>query len=337
MSVAPMRHAWNVPDDRSPWADPESAHVFLPPPATAVPSRAHQPIETRELVGAAHGVRAAGSPFGAGNVSGTPIEVPKVEEPPPWKQDVDTRKRTMLMFGGGALAVIAAGVAVIVMLALTGNNPLASTTAGPPDTRSALAKACPPPSGAAAPLGAIPAVPAGDRTVDQESGISYKAYGAPWTRWRDVWDKAGELKISYKVGQYFITERYSSFGVENDYLASILSAKVPAATNDALTLDLKCTGKQVAADVRSEYYPQPNTMDMLRDEATTLGGRPAWITEFRLHFHEEGLKATDELAAVAVIDVGRPDAAILYISIPGTHRQYDYVIDEVLDSVRPTG
>jgi hypothetical protein len=33
--------------------------------------------------------------------------------------------------------------------------------------------------------------------------------------------------------------------------------------------------------------------------------------------------------------VGRPEAAIVYISIPETHRQFDPVVDEVLDSVRP--
>jgi hypothetical protein len=87
--------------------------------------------------------------------------------------------------------------------------------------------------------------------------------------------------------------------------------------------------------VRAEYYPQPNTMDPLRDELTTLGGRPAWLSEFRLHFSEVGLDAKDELSAVAVIDVGRPTAAVLYISIPGTHKQFDHVIDEVLTSVRP--
>jgi hypothetical protein len=32
--------------------------------------------------------------------------------------------------------------------------------------------------------------------------------------------------------------------------------------------------------------------------------------------------------------MGRPEAAILYVSIPGTHRQYDEVTDEVLESVR---
>jgi hypothetical protein len=89
----------------------------------------------------------------------------------------------------------------------------------------------------------------------------------------------------------------------------------------------------VAADVRAEYYPQPNRAEPIRDERTDLGGRPAWLTVFRLHFKAEGLNATDELAAVATIDVGRPEAAILYVSVPGTHRQYDYVVDEVFASV----
>ena len=99
---------------------------------------------------------------------------------------------------------------------------------------------------------------------------------------------------------------------------------------------MECVGRQVAADVRAEYYPQPNTLEQLRDGLTTLGGRPAFVSEFRLHFSAAGLQAKDELSAVAVIDVGKPTAAVLYISIPGTHKQFDYVIDDVLKSVRPT-
>src|SRR6266508_963418 len=63
---------------------------------------------------------------------------------------------------------------------------------------------------------------------------------------------------------------------------------------------------------------------------------PAGVTKFRLHFKQAGLMATDELVGLALIDVGRPNAAIIYISVPGTHRQFDYVVDQVLDSVRPT-
>jgi hypothetical protein len=244
-------------------------------------------------------------------------------------------------FGAAAIGVIAIGVAVVLVMVATGSgSPFDRPLAGPADTRPDLAKLCPPPSadpggGAPAPLPAPP--PPGPRTVDSGSGISYAAFGQPWLPWHDTWTK-GTLRVSYEVGQYFVTESYvDRAGFRSDYLASILSGSVPAANNDALSLDLKCTGRQVAADVRAEYYPQPNRMDLLRDELTTLGGRPAWVTTFRMHFREPGLKATDELVGVALVDVGRPRAAILYVSIPGTHHDQDGVVDSVLGSVRPVG
>jgi hypothetical protein len=39
---------------------------------------------------------------------------------------------------------------------------------------------------------------------------------------------------------------------------------------------------------------------------------------------------------VAVIDVGKPTAAVLYVSIPNTVQQWDYVVEDVLNSVRPS-
>ncbi|HKS98008.1 MAG TPA: hypothetical protein VJT31_00635, partial [Rugosimonospora sp.] len=168
-------------------------------------------------------------------------------------------------------------------------------------------------------------------TVDTDAGISYARFGEPWVPWDEVWD-AGDLHVRYGVGQHFVTETYA----QGDYHASILSGSVPAAENDALTLDLKCTGHQVLADVRASYYPQPNTIDMMRDEVSSLGGRPAWVSKFRLHFHQEGLHATSELVGLALIDVGRPNAAIIYVSIPNTVSQYDPLVDQVLQSVRPT-
>jgi hypothetical protein len=242
----------------------------------------------------------------------------------------------MLIFGGIAGTILAVGLAIILIVVLSSEgNPFGGGDAeAPTDVRPPLAQLCPaptvPPSAAppAAPRAAPPAT--GARTTDQEAGISYRAYGSPWVTWDEVW-RAGTLEVPYRVGQHFVTETYSG----GQYHASILSAAVPAADNDAVTLNLECVGRQVAADVRAEYYPQPNTMDPLRDELTTLGGRPAWVSEFRLHFAAAGLEAKDELSAVAVIDVGKPTAAVLYISVPGTHRQFDYVIDDVLASVRP--
>ena len=281
--------------------------------------------------------------WGAGTVTrpGTPAgavqPIPEATGDQPWSD-----RRRLVFFGGAAAAVLVVGLAIVLAVTLGGGiDPAWDRPGAAVDVRPPLARACPAPSGLApddptapppspAPSGPTPSgsAPAGARTVDQESGISYKAYGAPWLPWRTEW-RAGTLEVPYRVGQHFVTETY----VGGTYHASILSAAVPAADNDAIDLNLECVGRQVAADVRAEYYPQPNQMQPIRDERAVLGGRPAWVSVFRLRFSEQGLAATDELAAVATIDVGRPEAAILYVSIPGTHRQFDYVVDEVLGSV----
>jgi hypothetical protein len=279
----------------------------------------------------------SGAGWHAGAVTriGLPDAEPAVAPPPADPARADRRR--LLLFGGTAAALLVTGLVVVLAMTMSGNvDPFWDRPSAPVDVRPPLARMCPAPTIATSPEPVPEAPPtaapdpAEARTVDEESGISYKAYGAPWQPWNTVW-RAGTLEVPYKVGQHIVTEIYSG----GTYHASILSAAVPAADNDALALNLECVGRQVTADVRAEYYPQPNTMDPLRDELTTLGGRPAWVSEFRLHFSEAGLDAKDELSAVAVIDVGRPTAAVLYISIPGTHKQFDHVIDEVLTSVRP--
>ncbi|MFI5889241.1 hypothetical protein ACIA5D_03885 [Actinoplanes sp. NPDC051513] len=263
-----------------------------------------------------------------------PVAPPPTPPGPPRPDGPQRRRRQLQIFGGIAGGIVAVGLVIILALAFSGeSNPFRDKASAPTDVRPPLAQACPAPteSPSAAPTQAPSAPPAatGARTVDEEAGISYKAYGAPWVPWGEVW-RAGTLEVPYKVGQHFVTERYSGGG----YHASILSAAVPAADNDAVSLNLECVGRQVAADVRAEYYPQPNTLEPISDGLTTLGGRPAYLSEFRLHFHALGLKATEELSAVAVIDVGKPTAAVLYVSIPGTHKQWDYVVEDVMKSVR---
>ncbi|MCW6005504.1 hypothetical protein K1W54_13075, partial [Micromonospora sp. CPCC 205371] len=274
-------------------------------------------------------------PWGAGTVTalGTPVVPPPETEPAKEPDQGNRDRRRLLLFGGIAGGTLAAGLVVILAMVLSGNSsPFSRDVAGPSDVRPPLAKMCPAPTVAAErpqPVDPGPP-PAGARTVDTESGISYPAYGDPWMPWNDVW-RAGTLEVPYKVGQHFITENYSG----GTYHASILSAAVPAADNDAVALNLECVGRQVAADVRAEYYPQPNRMELFRDEQTLLGGRPAWVTVFRLHFSRPGLTAKDELAAVAIIDVGKPTAGVLYVSIPGTHRQVGHIVDGVLPSLPP--
>ena len=259
---------------------------------------------------------------------GAPVLAPPdtaASSPPP-----DRTRRTLLWFGAGSAGIVVVGVVVLMAMMLTGNAPVLRAR-GPSDAAPPLAKLCPPPSTSAERPPPAPAPPPGPRTLDTAAGISYAAFGAPWQPWDEAWD-AGDLHVLYRVGQHFVTEVYSG----GQYHASILSGSVPATVNDALTLDLKCTGHQVMADVRASYYPQPTTIDMMRDQVTTLGGLPAWVGKFRLHFHADGLTATSELVGLAVLDVGRPTAAVLYVSIPNTVSRYDPLVDEILNSVRPT-
>lgn len=242
--------------------------------------------------------------------------------------------RTLRWFLGIGAAIVAIGLVVVVVLAsqggLPGDKPVSADDYDAPDEDlPPLAQMCPPLATSPEPGEELPEQD-GPRTVDEKSGISYKAYGDPWKPWNKKWDM-GELEVSYTAGQYFVTERYPG----GDYLASILSGSVPARVNDGSDLDLECTAHQVAADVRTSYYPQPNEMETLRDELVDIGGRPAWLMRMRFSFDEPGLTAKNELVGLALIDVGRPEAAVLYVSVPGTHSaEFDWVVDDVLDSVR---
>ena len=263
---------------------------------------------------------------------GPPDPRPGTPAPPETPEDKPSR-RPLLWFAAFAALVLVAGLVAVFVNAPDGRGLLDGRPDAPVDARPPLARSCPPPVDAptAGPAQQPPAAdPAKPRTVDADTGISYNAYGEPWQAWNEVWN-AGTLQVPYRVGQHFVTEVTPGYG---SYHASILSAAVPAADNDAYAFDLECVGRQVAADARAGYYPQPTRLEPIRDELTELGGRPAWLTVFRLHFAREGLQAKDELVGIACIDVGRPSAAILYVSIPGTHRQFDWVVDDVINSVR---
>jgi hypothetical protein len=320
-------------EQHSPWAQPDTQVVLAPVgPAPTIQRTAEPPR-------AAPGYR-------SGRVSG--IGVPPIVPPPSRPtggggsgdddDPVKRNKRILKLLSGGAIAVLAIGLVVILVSLMTGNATTPgglfdNRAKGPSDTRPELARRCPPPTipPELPPGGAE--VPAGPRITDTESGISYKEYGDPWRPWDQAWSDAGELKVAYRTGQHFVTEQ--NYNGSSDYHATILSGHVPAAVNDGMVLDLKCVGDQIAADVRISFYPKNNQLEQISARDLTLGGRPARLLKFRLHFSQAGLKATSELVSIALIDLGKPEAAILYVSIPDTHRKFDYIADEAPESVRP--
>lgn len=323
--VAPPDSPWSRPGPGSPTAPPARSGTPAPPPVP--PSgRPAGPADIMEQ----GSERAGRLPWRRDDDDGrTAVPAPTTS----------TQRRALLWIGGGAAALLTLGLVVVVVLTSLGTlgrddrggvGPFgAGASTGP--SKPPLAQLCPPPSAAAPEGQAGPPAPPGPRVADAESGISYARQGRPWQTWTTTWT-AGDLEVDYKTGYFFVTE--PSYQPGRDYLASVLSGNVPATVGDSLDLDLKCTGRQVAEDVRRSYYPQPNTKEPIRDEQVTLGGRPAWVSTFRLSFVEEGLKAGSELVGVVLVDVGRPEAAVLYLSIPDTHKQYDPIVDQVIASVR---
>lgn len=326
---------------------PPAGPAGTPGPTPILPPRGSQPLRgSRPLTtgGAAGGTNAAdgtAAPDGAG--SGRVTRLLARQPAKAWNapDDVPRPRRQVKMgwFLGGAGVLVAIGLVVVIVLAALGtfggDRALHAGT-NPKQTGPPLAQACPPPTATGDPgYHEGPPPPPGPRTTDTKAGISYKSYPSPWQPWTQDW-VAGQLGVHYTTGQGFVTEVYS----KGPYWASILSGTVPATVNDGTTLDLKCVGQQIVADVRGSgsnrgYYPQPNTMDKIEDKLTTVGGVHAWVSVFRLHYHEQGLQSDNELVGVVTLDVGKKTAAVLYISIPGTHKQYDWVVDDVINSIRP--
>ncbi len=242
----------------------------------------------------------------------------------------------------GVLAVV--GVAVAAILALRGGLPAggpgtasapAPSSSATPDPRPPLARLCastnparPAPSPKRLP------VPAGPRITDPTAHISYAAQGKPFRRWNQgVWGADGTLGERFATGQYFVTQQHTPDG---QYFATVLSGTVPATYGDDPHPNVECAARVIADDVRSRFYPQPNTRTAIANRSITVDGRPAYLVTFHLGFNVRGYDAKGELVAICVVDVPGPDAAALYVSIPDTHKQYDDVVTTAVASLRVT-
>jgi len=66
----------------------------------------------------------------------------------------------------------------------------------------------------------------------------------------------------------------------------------------------------------------------------SIGGRPGYLTRFRIDYHISGYAANSETVTVLVLDTGRTDLTLLYASIPDTAGEYEALVDQVVASVQ---
>jgi hypothetical protein len=257
------------------------------------------------------------TPAGPGVAVGAAFEPPpeRPAAPPdrPWApaRPVRSRRRPLLIAVGAGVLVL---VLVLVLVGLStggsGRND-AGTSAALPTTAPGSTFA-----------------PGTVRIVDPAAGISYPFLGNGWYEY----DQLPPLETAAVAGQYFVTQQTLPDS-PGEFIAQCTSGPVVDAYGWAGAASLEATAQTLADSVRGNYYPGPNERSVRRSEARTVDGAQAWLYEFDLSWDIPGYEASGERAALLLIDVGRPQPALLYLSIPNTHAELYGVIDRVLDDV----
>ncbi|SFT41408.1 Protein of unknown function [Geodermatophilus amargosae] len=221
--------------------------------------------------------------------------------------------RTAWWIGGSVLAVVAV-VVVALVVGLSGGSPTGPGAVTDPPVASS------PPAGSTFPPGTV-------RIIDEESGISYPFLGNGWYEY----DRGPMPETRTIAGQYFITQEQTPDG--GIFIAQCTSGPVADGYGWTGPGSEQATVTALADSVRAAYYPYPNEREVLRDEALTVDGHAAHLIEFQLTWDVEGYDSTGERAALLVVDVGRPDPALLYVSIPNTHAELYGTIDRLVADI----
>jgi hypothetical protein len=227
-----------------------------------------------------------------------------------WEPAQRPRRRPLLI-GLGALGVVLALLLVAVVLGRndSGADDRTPQVAGPTSQPSSTF-----------PPGTV-------RVIDRAAGISYPFLGEGWYEW----DRGAQYETTETAGQYFVTQE--DLPDAEVFIAQCTSGPLAPDYGWSGAGSLQSTVTAVAGYARALHYPQPNEQAVRRDEAVTIDGAAAWIYEFDLTWNVAGYDSTGERAALLLIDVGTPQPALLYLSIPNTHAELYGAIDEVLDDV----
>lgn len=165
------------------------------------------------------------------------------------------------------------------------------------------------------------------QVVDEAAGIAYPFLGNGWYEY----PFSTPYETTEVTGQYFVTQDSVPDGGE--FIAQVTSGPVADGYGWTGPGSEQATIETLAESVRANYYPGPNEVEVLRDEAVTVDGAPGWIHEFVLSWDAAGYDASGERAALLLVDTGRAAPALLYLSIPNTHAELYGVINRVVEAV----
>lgn len=225
----------------------------------------------------------------------------------------------LVLFGGVGLLVVALVAAGAVYFVKGGDEDpaapagIAGRTAGAEQSQAAQVK-LPPDK----PLGRFSGKPTRmlGRVADTHSGLSYPRLAAPW----QVPTKKNKLGTPGWSGQQIlVTERNGGqlwYGqlLTGTLLPSLLSAyQGPEGVKNMAGL--------VAQAYEAQYYAFPHKTRPLASQALNVDGHKGWLIASYLTYQRDGVKATGEVLAMAVVDTGRKAPAVVFASMPNTHKK----------------
>ncbi|MGP4101748.1 hypothetical protein [Nonomuraea sp. KM90] len=153
------------------------------------------------------------------------------------------------------------------------------------------------------------------RVTDPKTGLSFAELGAPWRRSRPISD--GPVTDGrYNLRQTLLTESYGPDGdrewwadIDSQHLWSELDAGDSLYDAARAMLDAKQAGAFPSGTTGEDIASQPV--------------RHGWLLArmMRMPPSPDGREASQELSVTIAVDTGRPRPAVLWITIPDTHKQ----------------
>ncbi|HEY8480943.1 MAG TPA: hypothetical protein VIL71_14045 [Spirillospora sp.] len=226
-------------------------------------------------------------------------------------------RASLVLFGGIGLLVVALIVAAVVYLLKDGGGePVDSgDNAGRAAERSEAPRVELPPDKKLVTFTGRPSRVSG-QVSDTHSGLSYPRMAAPWK----VPTKRNRLGTPGWSGQQIlVTENNGGQLWYGQLLTGTLHPTMQAAYQGPDSV--KNATAVAAQGYEAQYYAFPHETKPLASQALNVGGRPGWLIASYLTYKREGVKATGEVVATAVIDTGRATPAVVFASMPNTHRQ----------------
>ncbi|MBX6769603.1 MAG: hypothetical protein IRY90_21050, partial [Actinomadura rubrobrunea] len=168
------------------------------------------------------------------------------------------------------------------------------------------------------------------QVADPHAGLSYPRLARPW----QVPTKQNRLAVPGWSGQQIlVTERTGGRIWYGQLLTGTLAPALRGAYDGPDSV--KTVAGLAAKNNEAVYYQFPHKTAPLASQALPVGGRKGWLVASYLTYKRAGVRATGEVVATAVIDTGRPAPAVVFVSIPNTHRKLWPDVNQFLSGLKP--